>query len=104
MATFTDTLAGRAALAGDAAWLRLVTIGVLRSAGFVLSEGAGGAPALHAQRLALGRAVLNEPEAYGRRFAQALASDAAIVTDTPTDQVVLDTIASWWNHFAGADV
>ena len=101
---FTNSLAGRATLGRDSAWIQLVTIGVLRTAGAVLAEGAVGPPAVHAQRLALGRAVLDDPEAFGRRFAQALASDVAITTDTPADQVVLDTISAWWNHFAGVDV
>ncbi len=101
---FTNTLAGRAVLANDSAWIRQVTVGVLRTTAAVLSEGAVGAPATHALRLACGREVLKDPDIWGRRFAQALASDPAIVTDTPADQVILDTISAWWNHFAGADV
>lgn len=54
----------------------------------------------HANRVALSKAVLGAPAAWGGAFAQALASEG--LDQTSADQAIRDMVAAVWNGFAGA--
>ncbi len=94
----------RDALAAALPFQAQVRVAMVQSAGAIGAEGPVGAPPVHAKRLQLVVLVLSDPYFWAQRFAQAIASDAGLTVDNPTDATMLNFVAAWWNHFAGADV
>ncbi len=94
----------RDALAATLPFQAQVRMAMVQAAGAIGAEGPVGDPTVHAKRLGLVGRVLEEPYFWTQRFALAIAADATLTTDAPSDASMLNFCAAWWNHFAGADV
>ncbi len=103
MAALTSFTA-RDTLAGTPPFQAQVRVAMVQCAGAIGAEGPVGDPTVHARRLQLVVLVLSDPYFWAMRFTQAVASDAGLTVDNPSDASVLNFCAAWWNHFAGADV
>ena len=85
------------AATGDKTFIQRVTMGMLQTCNNLSSELTS--VANHANRMALMKAVTNDPDAWAPRFALLIA--AARIDSTSTDAQIQAQIASSFNAMAG---
>lgn len=84
----------------DATFDERVTVAVVNAAIAIVSEGTG--TANHANRVALAKAALNNPNPYGALFALGVVANQTLDDlTTITDATIQSTVNALWNGYAG---
>lgn len=84
----------------NAVWfVQRVSMAVSARAVAVSQEPPGGPPPNHANRVALAKAAMNDPNRFAVPFAQAMASQQ--MDQNSTDAAILSAVATGWDYMAG---